>query len=190
MRKLALLFFISLLVSFAVYPTLCNKQAIQESFDRKSANNFSLILATSNTTIPQLMTPENNSFIQAAYPITFEWTNVSGAINFTLQIDKSLHFNTAQLIEKKGINSTTYTLNEGLSDGTWYWRVYAVLYNNTKVYSEIWCINVASRETPELNPLQDLLKWGEIAFALILFVLMIILFPGGIIAKKYSSQKE
>ena len=91
---------------------------------------------TDNTTVPMLISPENACIIEEHQPITFKWTNVSDAENYTLQIDNSRYFNSSDLIEIKGINNTEYTLKEGLPLGNWYWHVYAV-FENKQVCSEV-----------------------------------------------------
>lgn len=75
-------------------------------------------------TAPTLSSPINNSKTNDNTP-TFSWSEVTGAINYTLQLDKSNTFSTPDLITLSGIESTEYILTTPLSDGTWYWRVCA-----------------------------------------------------------------
>ncbi|MHA1470781.1 MAG: hypothetical protein ACTSSP_09505 [Candidatus Asgardarchaeia archaeon] len=92
---------------------------------------------TDNITAPVLISPENACIVEEYRPITFKWTNVSKAKNYTLQIDMSRHFNTSYFIEVAGLNTTEYTLKSGLSFGLWYWRVYAIFEDGQRICSEI-----------------------------------------------------
>ena len=191
MRKHVALFFVLLLVPFLIMPPISSTmQSIEKRCVSHATENLFLRSSTINATAPHLESPENGTFIQSDYTITFRWTNVSDTANYTLQIDNSPFFNTTQLREIEGINDTKYALANGLPSGDWYWRVYAVFYNGDIVYSEIWCIHVVSRATPTIDPLQEFQRLSGLFLALILLLLMIILFPGGLLTKKLAIYKK
>ncbi|MGQ4833804.1 MAG: hypothetical protein ACP6IS_07900 [Candidatus Asgardarchaeia archaeon] len=131
---------------------------------------------SNNVTAPILIYPENACIVEEHEPITFRWTDVTKAENYTLQIDTSKYFNSSNLIEIRGINDTKYTLKEGLSFGRWYWRVCAIFKDGQVSYSEIRCIDALSHEIPKPNFLEGLLfGWGTVILVLIYFITVLLI---------------
>ncbi|MFX1575339.1 MAG: hypothetical protein ACFFB0_21595, partial [Promethearchaeota archaeon] len=73
---------------------------------------------------PTLISPNNGSITNDNTP-TFSWSEVTVAVNYTLQLDTSIDFSSSDLITIDGIIPTEYELTTPLSDGIWYWRVFA-----------------------------------------------------------------
>jgi len=90
---------------------------------------------------PSLLYPLNNSLTNDNTP-TLEWTSVTGALNYFIQLDTSINFNSLNQINVT-IGSTSYTLVTPLVDGLWYWRVAA---NDSEgdlgKFSEIWSMQI------------------------------------------------
>ena len=57
---------------------------------------------------------------------TFQWTAVTGAASYLLQLDTAASFNSPNLRNVTVLGGTTsYTPTSPLADGSWYWRVAA-----------------------------------------------------------------
>ncbi|MGD8507003.1 MAG: PQQ-binding-like beta-propeller repeat protein [Candidatus Bathyarchaeota archaeon] len=79
-----------------------------------------------STTVP--LSPINKSTIDYSEP-TLSWSDSSdlnGVAYYILQIDTTSSFDSPNLLTIFDITQTNYTLVATLSDGTWYWRVFAV----------------------------------------------------------------
>jgi hypothetical protein len=98
-----------------------------------TASVFSAILNVESTPppMPNLVSPEAGSefgFIGKT-TIAFKWTDVSdpSGVYYILEISPSANF-AGTIIRKEGLTASEYTLtdNEGLTKGSYYWRVKAV----------------------------------------------------------------
>jgi hypothetical protein len=77
--------------------------------------------APSTPTAPTLLSPANNA--RVAQPINFDWTDVSGATSYEIQIDDSNNFTPAlTLSQKVSVSQATIT---GLPEQRLFWRVRA-----------------------------------------------------------------
>lgn len=114
-----------------------NVMLIGYSWSLISSNLSMIFNQTDNITAPTLISPENACAIEEFCPITFRWTDVTKAENYTLQIDTSKYFNSSNLIEIRDINDTEYMLEEGLPFGNWYWRICAIFENGQRACSEM-----------------------------------------------------
>ncbi len=82
-------------------------------------------LSISLTTVldpPLLLTPSDSILTNDSTP-TFEWSEVSGASGYLLQIDRTSSFDSVDLLNVTVTGATSHTLVTPLPDGTWYWRV-------------------------------------------------------------------
>ena len=73
---------------------------------------------------PLLLTPGNDTSTIDDTP-TFEWSAMSDATGYLLQIDRTPSFDSVDLLNVTVTGATNHTLVAPLSDGTWYWRVAA-----------------------------------------------------------------
>jgi hypothetical protein len=71
---------------------------------------------------PTLLTPANAS--SPAQPVAFDWSDVTGAASYTIQIDDSSAF-TAPLVRDQSVTASNF-LTGGLAATTQFWRVRAV----------------------------------------------------------------
>jgi hypothetical protein len=72
-----------------------------------------------------LSMPSDNAYSSLSAP-TFDWMDAFDALNYTLQIDSSIAFSSADLMVYDQIISTSYTPGLTMKDGMWYWRVRAL----------------------------------------------------------------
>ncbi|MGY5861984.1 MAG: hypothetical protein RTU09_06380 [Candidatus Thorarchaeota archaeon] len=72
---------------------------------------------------PILLAPVDGMSINDNAP-TFEWTMVSGAASYLLQLDRVTSFDSVNLINTTVV-SLTYSPSSALEDGMWFWRVVA-----------------------------------------------------------------
>ncbi len=77
-----------------------------------------------NIRAPLLFSPLNATITNNATP-TFRWENISGTINYQVQLDTERSFNSPNLINTT-VATTDFKPLSSLSDGTWYWRVAAI----------------------------------------------------------------
>jgi len=71
-----------------------------------------------------LTTPLDQSLIHDRTPY-FEWSAITGATSYILQIDSSSSFSSPTLLNFTSLNNY-YTLTNELQDNNWYWRVVAI----------------------------------------------------------------
>lgn len=70
---------------------------------------------------PTLTSPLDGTATTDSTP-TFTWTSVNGTIFYDLQLASDNGF-TSDVFTVKDLSTTSYTLENSLSDGSWYWRV-------------------------------------------------------------------
>ena len=92
---------------------------------------------------PALLAPANAS--SPAQPITFDWSDVTGAASYTIQIANSSAF-TAPLVRDQSVTASTY-FQGGLATTTQFWRVRGV---NTAGVAGAW--SAARSFTPQAPP--------------------------------------
>jgi predicted phage tail protein len=71
---------------------------------------------------PALISPADGA--TEAQPLTFDWTDVEGAVSYTIQVDEISDFG-APLIMSATPTASQFTTSS-LPDGNWFWRVRAV----------------------------------------------------------------
>ncbi|MDX6621775.1 MAG: hypothetical protein QOK36_4161 [Gaiellales bacterium] len=94
-------------------------------------------------TAPALLAPANSS--SPAQPITFDWSDVTGAASYTIQIADSSSF-TAPLVRDESVTTSTY-VQGGLGTTTQFWRVRGV---NTAGIAGAW--SATRTFTPQAPP--------------------------------------
>jgi hypothetical protein len=88
------------------------------------------VSATTNAPVAPPATPGTPTLLAPAnadappQPITFDWSNVTSAVSYTIQIDDSSAF-TAPLVREASLTDTMYATN-GLATTTHFWRVRGV----------------------------------------------------------------
>ena len=70
---------------------------------------------------PALVSPDDGAV--AGQPVTFDWSDVSGATAYTIQVDEISEFG-APLILSANTSASQFTTS-ALPDGNWFWRVRA-----------------------------------------------------------------
>jgi hypothetical protein len=81
------------------------------------------ISITTALAAPTTTSPTNGALLSNDTP-TFDWSIVSGAVNYLLQLDRAPAFNTLYL-RNETATTPPYTLTTPLGQGPWYWRVAA-----------------------------------------------------------------
>jgi hypothetical protein len=112
-----------------------------------------IILDTTPPTAPVLSSPSNGATV-GSRP-SFSWSassdSASGVDSYTLEIDTSTSFSTANLKRYSGIVTTSFTLPVDLSSGTWYWRVRAKdKAGNNGSWSSTWSFHVQIQTSANL----------------------------------------
>jgi len=88
------------------------------------------VSATTNAPVAPPATPGTPNLLAPAnadtppQPITFDWSNVTSAVSYTIQIDDSSAF-TAPLVREASVTNSMYATN-GLATTTHFWRVRGV----------------------------------------------------------------
>ena len=107
------------------------------------------IVPGNNLDPPILIAPPNNSELQDPTP-TFEWSAVSGADHYTIQLSRSSSFSSIYSSHATGLTTWTPTTNLPMN-GPFYWRVYAYA-GGSGPYSTVWTfsiVNTTSVDDPE-----------------------------------------
>ena len=98
---------------------------------------------------PALVSPAAGAV--TAPPVTFDWTDVTGAASYTIQVDEISEFG-APLILSASAGSSQFTAGS-LPDGNWFWRVRAVNSAGTPgAWSAVRTIQVQSTPPPPPPP--------------------------------------
>ena len=98
---------------------------------------------------PGIVSPADGAV--AAPPVTFDWTDVTGAASYTIQIDEISQFG-APLVLSATTTASQLTTS-ALPDGTWFWRVRAVNSAGTAGdWSAVRTIQVQSTPPPPPPP--------------------------------------
>lgn len=111
--------------------------AIDSEGDIGIFSNHRTLIVDAPPGIPILIDPDNESYINSLRPF-FSWNSVFDAVNYTLQLDRSISFSSIDFIEYSGITSTSYQVSSDLYGDEWYWRVCAFdSGGNQGIYSNI-----------------------------------------------------
>jgi len=111
-----------------------------KAFNTTSSSDWSSVWnfgTTAGPAAPTLLEPQNNS-TQVSLTPTFQWSSVSGAINYTIQISTSMNFTT--IVDSLTTTNLTYTIPSGrLNINTsYYWRVRTRNSFGTSSWSTVW----------------------------------------------------
>ena len=80
-----------------------------------------MIRAGLATQAPTLLEPENGT-CATSDNLTFTWTSIDGTNFYDFQLASDNGF-TSEVTTVKGLSATSYTLENSLTEGSWYWRV-------------------------------------------------------------------
>lgn len=72
---------------------------------------------------PSLVSPPNDARFSRGQAITFDWSDVTGAVSYTIQIDDSDRFTTPQLVNQT-LDASTFTTS-ALPRAKMWWRARA-----------------------------------------------------------------
>jgi predicted phage tail protein len=98
---------------------------------------------------PALVSPGDGAV--SAQPVTFDWSDVTGAVSYTIQVDEISAFG-APLILSASTAASQLTTGS-LPDGNWFWRVRAVNGEGTPgAWSAVRAISVQSAPPPPPPP--------------------------------------
>jgi subtilisin family serine protease len=86
---------------------------------------------------PTLLLPANASSTSDLTP-TFDWSDVSGATSYTIQIDNTSNFSSPEYTNSPTVS--TYTPAANLAVGTWYWRVLTTNTFGSSAYTTGWSV--------------------------------------------------
>jgi len=93
---------------------------------------------------PSLISPSDDSTTNNNTP-SLEWSDVTGAIEYQLQVDNNGNFSSPTL-NQTGITNSNYTLISSLPDDSYYWRVRAKnSKNNWGEWSEVWSFTIDTK---------------------------------------------
>ncbi len=84
-----------------------------------------------------------------ANPPTFQWSAVSGATSYQLQVSLSPDFSST-VIDQSGITSTSYTPSSSLSNNTYHWRIRASNAGGTGNWTTAWSFTISPPGVPTL----------------------------------------
>ena len=105
---------------------------------------FAALSALDELLPPDLAAPEDEATLDAA-GVTLEWSAVTNAETYTLEIAADTTFD-SPLVSHTG-GATTFT-TEPLADGAYYWRVYASAGEEIGPLSAVWAFTVDAAEPP------------------------------------------
>ena len=111
---------------------------------------------------PSLNSPLDEAMLNDDTP-TFEWSEIYGAVEYLLQLDRASTFDTTDLINFTVASSTTYTPLSSLSEGLWYWRVFA---NDSQGElsdpSSVWSFSIdVTPPTWDFQPVDQTVEFGD-----------------------------
>lgn len=136
--------FVTLLLFMTFSFIGCSKDLARNNpFDPQNPNNTNTTVTTNNSTLntPILILPVNNSIFGDKRP-TFDWNDVTGAIEYVIQIDDNTQFINPKV--NNVVNISNYISSVDLNDNKYYWRIKA---KNSKgvesQWSSIWNFSIA-----------------------------------------------
>ncbi|MCD6166249.1 hypothetical protein J7K19_06045, partial [bacterium] len=105
---------------------------------------------TTGPMAPNLISPANGTATNQNTP-TFDWSDVSGAVEYQIQVAGNNTFSSPK-IDRFGLTSSTYTTTSPFTDGTYYWRVRAKdNLNNWGGWSTVWSFTIDTQGPPVPN---------------------------------------
>lgn len=90
---------------------------------------------------PELVLPSNNGIVETGHPY-FEWTSVTDADEYEIQIDSNSSF--SSMIVNTTVSTDHYDCSYSLSDDTYYWRVRTRDGTVWSDWSSTWSFTVSS----------------------------------------------
>jgi len=120
----------------------------------RNACNISPISAIWNFTtaanppaIPTLVSPANGAGCQSLN-LTLDWSDISGATSYTVQVSFVSTFATT-VINESNLTSSQYIVPSNLTNNSlYYWRVNAANSGGTSAWSEVWSFTTTSASLP------------------------------------------
>jgi hypothetical protein len=99
------------------------------------SNDDTIISNTPSSTVPQLLSPENNSSVSTLTP-SFDWNDFPNSVSYSLQVSLNPSY-TSLIIDTAGLSVSEYNSpSEILNDSTsYYWRVKSISANDTTQWS-------------------------------------------------------
>jgi len=127
---------------------LATRELLREG--SSSGGAYTIIAITETQNSPILLEPKNNTVYPIGVVLTFNWTSVENATSYTLYIDISPYFNSSNLVKVPNLTSTHYSLNTNTLEPNhvYYWKVCALLSNDTIVSSDVFTFEVIERDNP------------------------------------------
>lgn len=124
------------LLNNTVYYWRVNATNTGGTSDWSTVFNFTTIVAA--PLAPNLVTPVNGATNVSTQP-TMDWTDVSGAATYHLQISFNNNF-TALALDQTGITSSQFAVIAGILSGTtqYFWRVAAINVGGEGPWSAVW----------------------------------------------------
>ena len=114
---------------------------IPESHEDNNQREESFYVSCSVPSAPSLSSPSNGSSTCDTTPY-FDWSSVSGATSYRIQVDNSSSFSSPE-IDTTASNSD-YTPGSPLSPGTYYWRVSTSNSCGSGSWSGVWNVMIQS----------------------------------------------
>jgi hypothetical protein len=111
-------------------------------------------IETNPPSAPSLVSPSNGAVFVGTTP-AFSWaasSATSGIASYTLLLDTSPSFNSANLQKYSGITGTSYSLASSLPGATWYWEVQAFSNGGNTALSAAWQFTIQPDFTISSNP--------------------------------------
>ncbi|RKX25121.1 MAG: hypothetical protein DRP47_10305 [Candidatus Zixiibacteriota bacterium] len=186
LRRRAVIFiplFLIILMSI-ISPTLTVTNLATHELIREGSSTggtYTLIAITDVQNSPILIEPKNDTAYPIGVVLVFNWTSVENATSYTLYIDISTYFNSACLVKVSNLTSTHYSLNTNTLEPNhvYYWKVCALLSNDTIVSSDVFTFEVIERDNPLV---------GSIWTSLLVVAAMIAIYLLIIRLRKYKSS--
>ena len=102
---------------------------------------WNVTIDTQRPPAPTLISPANGLVNDDNTP-TFDWNDVSGAVEYQLQVDDNNDF-ASPVVDQTGLTVSTYALAFPLDDGVYYWRVRAKdAAGNWSNWSAVWSFTI------------------------------------------------
>jgi len=112
---------------------------IPESNESNNEREESFDVDCPTPTTPSLTSPSNGSSACDTTP-SFDWSSVSGATSYRIQVDNNSSFGSPEI--DTTTSSSNYTPGSALSPGTYYWRVRASNSCGDGSWSSVWSVTI------------------------------------------------
>ncbi len=120
-------------------PVNVSSSSYGESF--AGSGSFS-VTVSATVSAPSLVTPSNGSSIDDTTPY-FEWSSVSGATSYHIQVDNNSNFSSPEI--DTTTSSSNYTPASALSYGIYYWRARASNSCGNSTWPSAWSFTLVTR---------------------------------------------